>query len=147
MEYIYIILLLVFILLVVFAYYLIINIHIDKNEKFTEIIQNKNYWNRNKCKYSLNRTVHDELEKYNINKNSDKWNIYFPCSYDNPSKEIEEMPTKQGAKYFIIDNIDNIVAKEWLWKNIVKHHGILKAENLMPKSYALNNDDDIYHDS
>lgn len=138
MEYLeYIILLLTLILFISFVYYK----KTESYENFTEM--NDNFWSRNKCKYTMNKTLENQLKKYNIVKNDDKWNLYIPCSYDNPTKEIKEMPVKKNGKYFIIDNIDNMIAKEWLWKNMVKHHGIKKTETLMPKSYVLNNDGDI----
>lgn len=142
------ILLLILILLISIIYYFNINIEDNKVNTIENFTDNKklsknNSWNRNTCSFSLNKTLKEELDKYNINKDVDNWNLYFPCSYDNPNKEINLMPIKENAKYYIIDNIDYIVAKEKLWENLVNHHGINKAKTIMPMSYILNSDDDI----
>lgn len=99
-------------------------------------------WNRNKCKFYMNDTLKNVLKNNNI-KQSDKWNVYFPCGYDDISKEIESMPEKDGAKYFIINNADNMTAKEWLWQYVVKHHGFAKAKTMMPTTYVLSNQIDF----
>lgn len=140
-----IIILLFSILLISTIYYFNIKTqeNFENNNILNSNIFNNNYWNRNSCLYSLNKTLKEELDKHNINKDTKNWNLYFPCSYDNPDKEIDLMPVKQNAKYFIIDNIDNIVAKEWLWRNLANHHGINKAKTLMPMGYILNSDNDI----
>ena len=82
--------------------------------------------------------------KYNNIKQSDKnWNLYFPCAYDELEKEVDQMPVVKGAKYFIIDSTDIMVAKEWLWRCVVAHYGLEKAQTLLPLSYALSDDIDI----
>lgn len=135
----HIILFLLFVLFVIIIYYF--NIHVNKKD--IELYSNDLFWNRNKCNHPINKTFENQLKKYNVNRDETKWNVFFPCSYDNPEKELEEMPVKKNGKYFIIDNIDNMVAKEWLWKNMEKHHGIKKTETFMPKSYMLNDNADI----
>lgn len=131
----------IFFLIIIF----IIILYFNNNNK--ENMTSTNYapaiWNRNKCNYTLNQTLVDEFKKYNIQQKSNGWNLLLPCTYDNPINEMEQMPIIKGAKYFIIDNADYIVAKEWLWKNIVKHHGLTKACMMMPKSYILNLNEDI----
>lgn len=103
----------------------------------------KTKWSRNNCNYYMNKTYLDELDKHNIKRDDVNWNLYFPCSYDNPNKEINNMPIRKGAKYFIIDNIDYLIAKDLLWKNLVKHYGLEKTCSIMPKSYILNDDQDL----
>ena len=94
-------------------------------------------WNRNHCEYTMNQTLEDELSKYNIQRSDKNWNLYFPCGYDEIDKEIEQMPIVNGAKYFIIDNCDEMVAKEWLWKNVVAHYGLDIAKTMIPNGYVL----------
>jgi hypothetical protein len=100
-------------------------------------------WNRNKCPYILGTTIEDTLKKYNIQQSSSNWDLYFPCSYDNPIKEINEMPTSKNGKYFIIDNCDILVAKDWLWKTVSSFYGLEKAKTMLPDSYILHSDEDM----
>lgn len=100
-------------------------------------------WNRNVCDYTMNDTLSDELNKYNIYKSDKNWNLYFPCGYDEINKEIDQMPVVENAKYFIIDNCDEMVAKDWLWKNIVSHYGVDIAKTMIPNGYILYDDNDV----
>jgi hypothetical protein len=97
-------------------------------------------WNRNKCEYIMSKTLEDELSNHHIQHSSNKWDLYFPCGYDDIEKEVNMMPVVKGAKYFIIDSSDTMVAKEWLWKNVVDHYGLEKAKSFLPNSYVLYND-------
>ena len=103
----------------------------------------KTYWNRNQCPYVMNQTMIDELKSNNIQQSNTNWNLYFPCSYDNISKEVNEMPIVNNAKYFILENCDLIVAKDELWKQVVLHHGYDKAKTMMPNSYILYDNNDL----
>lgn len=94
-------------------------------------------WNRNECKFIMSETLENELNTNLITKDPENWNIYFPCGYDEIEKEINDMPIKDGAKYFILENPDLMVAKEYLWKNVVTHYGREKAKTLLPNSYVL----------
>ena len=100
-------------------------------------------YDRNKCDYIMGETLQDILEKHNIQNSPDTWQLYLPCGYDEIQKEITDMPVKSGAKYYIIDNSDTISAKEWLWLNVLKHHGRTKALSMLPPSYVLYMKDDI----
>jgi len=106
-------------------------------------LKQKIYWNQNKCDYSLGKTMDNVLKRNNIIKSGDKWQIYFPCGYDEINNELNKMPVREGARYFIIDNSDTISAKEWLWLNVLKHHGYNKTISMLPKSYVLYLPDDI----
>jgi hypothetical protein len=100
-------------------------------------------WNRNTCDYMLNQTIADVLANNNITKSSTNWTLQLPCGYDEIKKELGIMPTKDNAKYFIIDNIDVMTAKEMLWANVIRHHGLKKALTMMPMTYILYQDYDI----
>lgn len=116
------------------------NLHNQSIEAFTT---QKSAWNRNACSYSIGSTFEDVFKKYNITKSQDGWNLYLPCNYDNPNKEIDEMPVSKDGKYFIVSNPDSIVAKDWLWKNVVEYYGMDKARVMLPYSYLLNSDEDL----
>jgi len=100
-------------------------------------------WSRNKCNYVVGDTFEKAFTDMGITRNDGKWNLYLPCSYDNPEKELAEMPVTVGAKYFIIDNVDTIVAKDCLWKNLVKHYGLARASIISPRSYILQDASDM----
>jgi hypothetical protein len=128
----------IFTLIILAAYYLFT--YNKTQEHFINEVRgptDTNHWNRNKCDYILGDTYEDELVKHGITKSNNKWNLYFPCGYDETQKEIEQMPVVKSAKYFVIDSCDEMVAKEWLWINVKKHYGINTAKTLMPNSYVL----------
>jgi hypothetical protein len=100
-------------------------------------------WNRNECKYMMNDTLSNVLNANNIKQSNDNWDLFFPCGYDEINKEIEQLPVKENGKYFIIDNIDLMTAKEWLWLNVLKHHGITKTLTMMPQTYVLYHEQDM----
>jgi hypothetical protein len=124
-------------LLILFIYTIFFNNLHDAEHMINISHVNVSKWNRNKCDYMMNETLLDELQTHGIEHSAYDWDVYFPCAYDEINKEIEEMPIVKNAKYFIIDNGDSMVAKEWLWKHIVSHYGIAKACNMMPNSYML----------
>jgi hypothetical protein len=100
-------------------------------------------WSRNKCDYLMNETLSDVLSNNSISYSDDNWTMQFPCGYDEVSKEIDQFQIKEDGKYFLIDNIDIITAKEFLWSNMLNHHGMTKTLTMMPVSYILYNNDDI----
>lgn len=139
----------IFILIIVLLFVMIYQkITCFKSESAKEHMINVQYdknvtWNRNKCEYVMNDTLKNELIDNGIIKSTTDWNLYFPCAYDEIDKEINQMPIIQGAKYFIIDNADNMVAKELLWKYVAEHYGLNKAQTLLPNSYILYDDNDV----
>lgn len=102
----------------------------------------KQQYQRNKCDYMMNASFNDVLKQYNINEDVNG-SIIFPCGYDEINKEINEMPVKDNAKYYIIHDADMLASKEWLWLHNVRHHGLKKAQSLMPNSYVLYLQDDV----
>lgn len=113
---------------------------------FSKINQNNRNqlkWSRNKCNYIMNETILNELKANGIYESQTDWNLLFPCSYDNIQSEVNMMPIIKGAKYFILENCDNIVAKELLWKYVVDHYDYPIAKTMMPNSYILYDKSDI----
>jgi hypothetical protein len=137
-----IIILIFIVLMLLTVYYISYNISSEHMVSVSPLKQ-KIYWNQNKCDYSLGKTMDNVLKRNNIIKSKDKWQIYFPCGYDEINNELSKMPVREGARYFIIDNSDTISAKEWLWLNVLKHHGYNKTISMLPKSYVLYLPDDI----
>jgi tubulin polyglutamylase TTLL9 len=48
-----------------------------------------------------------------------------------------------NSKIFIIHNGDQIVAKDYLWKNLIDYYGLKYCLNIMPMTYLLNNNNDL----
>jgi len=115
----------------------------DESIEEKSTVVTKPTWNRNKCSSSIGDTFENVFKKYGINKSDDGWSVYFPCNYDDPAKEIDEMPVSQNGKYFMVAGADLCVAKDWLWKNVVEYYGIDKARILLPYGYILSSDEDL----
>jgi hypothetical protein len=136
------------IIAVVLIFYILLKTDVDENMENTvsddtKKIQQQNLkWNRNKCMFSFGSAFENVFDKNNIKQDSNKFDIYLPCNYDDLNKEINEMPIVDGVKYFILDGVDEFVAKNALWGNLVKHYGLARAKTYMPMTYELfiNND-------
>jgi hypothetical protein len=117
------------------------------NKELTELFDtniDKNIrWSRNSCQYLMNDTFNNVINKNMFIKDDDNWDVYFPCTYDDIKTEINMMSIIDNKKYFILENCDEIVAKDLLWKHVLNFYGNTKTEKLMPKSYLLYNDDDL----
>lgn len=137
-----------FVTIFIFALLILIYYYSFTYNKDLEHFENKTHasvkWNRNKCEYILGDTLESELKKNGILRSTDdSWDLYFPCGYDDISKEIDEMQVLPNAKYFIINNCDELVAKQWLWTNVKNHYGRDYAKTILPNSYVLYDVDDI----
>lgn len=139
---------LLLILLIIF-----INCVKNKNKQQTEHMINiepvKNpTWNRNRCDYMMNSVMKEVLKDYGINKSnskSTKVDLIFPCLYNETQKEISNMNLKSDGneKVFILNNGDQLIAKNLLWQNIVAHYGLHMASTMMPMTYVLYEKDDL----
>jgi hypothetical protein len=100
-------------------------------------------WTRtDSCKYYMDETTSKVLDMTKINKTDDekKASLIFPCGYNNIDDEIKGLPNlyeKDKKRVFIIDGADEITAKNYLWKNILNHHGLDKARAISPNTYLL----------
>lgn len=126
-----------------------IHVYSQKNKKehminITPI--NNPTWNRNKCKYMMNNVMEQVLEDYKINKSNTKnADLIFPCLYNETQKEISDMHlTSNGnEKVFILNNGDQLIAKNLLWKHITSHYGLDIASTMMPMTYILYEKSDL----
>ena len=134
---------LLFVLLV-----LIIYIYIrQRNEQMIDIpnINQPAKWTVNKnCNYVMGETIKDILKENNIeHTDNDDWILYLPCTYNNLSKEINDVkPKNTTQRIFLIDNADEISGKDSLWSNLVSAYGKNNASQLMPRTYILSEIDD-----
>jgi hypothetical protein len=93
----------------------------------------------------LSDTINDVLKEnqlYYTPINND-WILYIPCNYESVNTEYNNVPVKNNAMYFFIDDSDYMIAKEELWKNIVKIYGEDEAITMIPKTYLIDNDENI----
>lgn len=101
----------------------------------------------NKCKYKTIPLYTDVLKDHSINKNmiqTDNWDLYIPCSYNDIQREIENInPTSFQQKIFIIGNPNAIASKSDLWLNLIKKYGHDETVKMMPKTYVLYKPNDI----
>lgn len=136
-----------FVTIFIFSLLILIIYYSFTCNKDSEHFENETYapvkWNRNKCEYILGDTIESELKKNGASRSTDSWDLYFPCGYDDISKEIDEMEVLPNAKYFVINNCDEMVAKQWLWMNVKNHYGRDYAKNVLPNSYVLYDNDDL----
>ena len=95
-------------------------------------------WNRNNiCTSSIGNTLEKQFKKYNIGKDNINGKLHLPCDYNNPRNEINNLPVVKDGKYFILNNPDILVAKDWLWRMIVRHYGYERPKFMLPNSYVL----------
>lgn len=123
-----------FVVLVVMMYYSIDEYFVTNLNTLNNV---NTRWSRNQCSYVLSDTLADELNASGLSESQNNWNLFFPCAYDDIKKEVHEMPVVNGAKYFVLENCDEIVAKELLWKNVVNYYDYNIAKTMMPNSYIL----------
>lgn len=119
---------------------------IEKMSNNKEIKNDNLIWAQNKCQYKINSTLSKVLEDNNMKEgNIHESSIILPCTYDDIEKEINELvyPKNTEQKYFLIDNIDKIVAKDSLWSTNLNYYGREITSTMMPKSYVLSNNTDI----
>ena len=135
----------IYILLFILICYLLLDIFNNCKDPMVNIKKENNpTWNRrHTCNYKLNKSTRNFIQEHKMLQDSEKWDIYIPCSYNKIDYEIENMPIKKNSKYFIIDNANEISSKHKLWNNIVKYYELNKAKKLIPDTFILNNKDDI----
>lgn len=114
-----------------------------------EKFDNKNKWVSNPtCTFRPTQIIREVLKEHKISRTKQNdWILYFPCSYNNISKEIrdrEKYPQMNAnQKYFIIQNANEIASKDKIWKNFVDSYGRIFASSLMPETFILNNNSDV----
>ena len=85
------------------------------------------------------------LNKFNIKKTDDNYDLYIPCGYNGVEKELKNLTLNdpQGKKIFGIDGCDSIVSKNRLWLSLRACFGIETASKIMPLSAVLSDKKDM----
>ncbi len=106
--------------------------------------KDSNSWNRTaNCKFTIGDTTTRVLKESNIpNDNTQNSALIFPCGYNNINDEIKMLPNVYNKnpvqkRVFIIDGANEITAKNYMWKNMLNHHGFRKVLSLAPNTYLL----------
>lgn len=123
---------------------IIIIIIIIKFLNYYEHFTNSLKWTSRKlCFFS--GTLSDILKENEIYYNhiESDWDVYIPCHYESINEEYNSIRHTENGKYFLIDDSDLMVAKEELWKTVVKKYGKKQAIKMMPKSYLLDSQENI----
>jgi hypothetical protein len=151
------------ILFIMFFWLIILSLLSNSNNKIEHLIdipsinRSTNWGRTSSCKYLMNEAQSDVLLKNSVTENTDGKNadILFPCGYNDIDAEIASLPHVDSFQHqvgkrinhkinnfspkrvLIIDGADQITAKNYLWKNLVKHHGLTRAKQLQPNTYLL----------
>lgn len=141
-KYAYFIGVLLVVLAILYVYKINDNYKISENMVNISKI-NKPSWSRNKCSYDLTNTIKRVLDDHNIiNRDGGNGKIMFPCGYDEISNELAKFNPKPNNSYFVVNQADELIAKDLLWKHLVAHYGLNKAKTIMPMSYILYDEKD-----
>lgn len=135
----------ILLILIILLVYLLYNFSYNNVENMINIDKINNVkWTRNNCSYNMNDTIIKVLNKNNINNSKQDGQLYFPCSYDDIEEEINKIKIHKSnnQRFFIINNADLLIGKNYLWKHIMDYHGLDIAKTLMPMTYILDNEHD-----
>lgn len=103
------------------------------------------YLNYTKCKGRGHNSVTNEIfSKHQFNRTQDtNWDLYIPCGYNGIEKEMKNIKVSNDKQViFGINGCDKIVAKDNIWKLLVKKYGRLRSKDLMPDTYIVKNTED-----
>lgn len=95
---------------------------------------------------NIDQTIKNVLDSYGIHYSPhDKgdWEIYIPCTYNNLSNQIKDVPETNSKKIFILDDADEICGKDRVWYNLCKTYGRDLAKQIIPCTYILGDDEDM----
>ena len=134
----YIIILLI-ILLVLLLYSIYTINKMNNKNKFN----NMKYIIRDDCKYLQSDTL---LDIINETSHKFRYKLYLPCIYESITEEYDKLKYNKDGIYFLIDNVDIMVGKEFLYEHVLEKYGENKTITLMPKSWILNRELQMFND-
>ena len=110
------------------------------NSNTTENLTNVEYSCTTKNKL-LDEIIKQRYDNQDIN-NTEKNDIYIPCSYNYCEKEAKSFENNKGKKIFVIDGCDVLASKITLWKVLKDKFGI-NATSYMPLTHILEEEMDL----
>jgi len=135
-------------ILIVIIFTIVLIKYLNTNETMINIKPLDNHkvnWSRNlTCKYYMDENFKKTLNKFNMKKSNNNWDLYIPCTYNNIKKEadaIKNLDTNQ--RVFFLKNADEICGKNTLWLHVLNYYGRKKASIMMPLTYVLYLNHDI----
>jgi hypothetical protein len=129
-----------YIILILILITILLLIIIFKTYEFYKNSNDYNYFIRLDCKYIQSKTLLDIIKETQDNF---YYNLYLPCIYEDIEEEYEKFNRDKNGVYFLIDNIDIMVGKDYLYKNVFNKYGRDKTITLMPESWILNDPKDF----
>lgn len=95
---------------------------------------------------NIDQTIKSVLDSYGIRYSPhdiNDWEIYIPCTYNNLSNQIKDVPSSESKKIFILDDADEICGKDRIWDNLCSSYGRDIAKQIIPCTYILSKEDDM----
>ena len=125
------------ILLIVFLLVIVIYVLFVKNHR--------NHITYYKChKTRNNKILQNLLDRTNIIKNNNDWDLYIPRTYTYLQNELNQLKiTNNNQKIFGINGCDYLVAKDNLWFYFNQKLGRNNSIKYLPNTYVLKNSKDI----
>lgn len=144
-----IIILFIILSIIIFYNYTLNNQNLQDNniQKDIEIHYSKKYPIKiKKCFSNVLKPELNLIKKYKlnlVNKCDNTCDLIIPCGYNNIDKKINEIDILNNKqKIYVIFNCDKIVSKNNLWNILFDKYGNTN-EQIMPKTYIINNKKDI----
>lgn len=93
---------------------------------------------------SISKKVLNELHLKHTSKLDDDWVLYIPKNYNYVELELAKLKPKNNQQLiYAIKGCDTICSKNQLWFNLRSYYGRKKAQNIIPETFNLNDEDDI----
>lgn len=92
---------------------------------------------------SPNSTLRQIFKEFDIKKSEDSV-IYIPKSYfGEHDNQFKDLKLKENQIVLFIPGVYHIDEKQLLWNNMVSKYGVEEASKYIPRSYDLNNKNDV----
>lgn len=131
----------IFIFMFIFIFLFILVFNIVYRYKINKYLKtNKNWKIRSTCEYMIPKTIDNvlkEIKKFNKT-------LYLPCTYDDIEMEYDNLIYDKNGIYFLIDGINILIAKQYLYSVVLNEIGLEKTLKLFPKTWLINKDKDSF---
>ena len=93
---------------------------------------------------SISKQVLNELHLKHTSILDDNWVLYIPKNYNYVELELAKLKPKNNQQLiYAIKGCDSICSKNQLWFNLRSYYGRETAQNIIPETFNLNDEDDI----